>query len=50
VMGALPAERLEVHLRVVSDGEREATVTGCGTRYAGVARAWLGPDTPSVRE
>lgn len=42
VMGALPTERLEVHFRVVSAGERELTVSGLGGRYERLAIDWIG--------
>lgn len=42
VAEALPAERLEVRFRVVSDAGREATVTGFGERYERLAADWTG--------
>lgn len=42
VLDALPAERLEVAFRVVSETERELTVTGFGPRYEGLAADWVG--------
>jgi tRNA threonylcarbamoyladenosine biosynthesis protein TsaE len=48
VTDALPAERLELHFRVVSDREREVSGTATGEQYEALLRAWVTPSAPSV--
>jgi tRNA threonylcarbamoyladenosine biosynthesis protein TsaE len=49
VADVLPVERLEVSFRVVSECERELTVTPFGGRYRTLTSTWLGSDSPGVR-
>lgn len=49
VTDVLPTERLELRFRVVSESEREVTITPFGERYRTLAEAWLGSKSPGVR-
>jgi tRNA threonylcarbamoyladenosine biosynthesis protein TsaE len=48
VTEALPAERLELHFRVLSEREREVRVVPLGERYVRLAEHWLGASVPQV--
>ena len=49
VTDALPAERLTLTFRVVSETEREVIAEATGERYAELLSAWIGGGSPSVR-
>lgn len=49
VTEVLPAERLELRFRVVSECVRDVLITPFGERYRTLVKDWLGPGSPGVR-